>query len=392
MWFSDFQLVLPDQVIHRGALRVQGGIIREIRDRPVARAWLTGHGRTLMPGFIDLHGDMIEREVAPRPNADLPVPFGIFELDKKLACAGVTTAFAALAFSKEYLYGHARSLQMTRSIIDTLHNLKARLLIDHHVHARYEITSPEVAPVLLELLRQGRIALLSLMDHTPGQGQYRNLDHYVRDLAHNQTLSHHAARQVVADKIAQRHANTQVTPALTDLAAQALRHGLPLASHDDDSPAKVTHNQTLGISISEFPVTLEAARTARRLGMWTLMGAPNALRDRSTSGNLRAREAANAGLLSMLATDYHPPTLLMGALSLIDGEPARLPEAAALLSLHAAHAAHLTDRGAIAIGKRADLVVIEPGLMPRLLATFSSGRLVYSNGALLPRGSSSPVD
>lgn len=382
MWLSNFRIVLADQVIGRGALRVEDGVIAEIRDAPVAEADYEGDGLVLMPGFVDLHGDMIEREISPRPGAVLPVAFGIRELDRKLALAGVTTGFAALSFANESVHGHVRSLDTTRRVIETLHDLRGDLLVDHRVHARYEVTNVEVAQPLEALIDQGRIALVSLMDHTPGQGQYRNIEAYAASLSRAKAVSRQEADAQVARDIAKRREVAEADAVLARLAGHARRSGLTLASHDDDSPEKVAAMQKLGVAISEFPVTLEAAAAARRRGLWTLMGAPNAVMGRSMSGNLSALEAAEAGLLSMLAADYHPSAFLAGALRAAGSDEARLPEAAAMVSRNPARAAGLDDRGEIAVGRLADLVVVQMGETPRLRATFRGGRPVYSDGAL----------
>ncbi len=126
MWLSNFTLVLPAEVVSRGAIRIEDGAIAEIRPEPVGDAAIDGGGRLLMPGFVDLHGDMVEREIAPRPNAMMPIDFGIHELDKKLAAAGVTTAFAAISFATESVYGYVRSLETTGAIIEGINRLRAR--------------------------------------------------------------------------------------------------------------------------------------------------------------------------------------------------------------------------------------------------------------------------
>lgn len=382
MWLSNFKIVLADQLIERGAVRVEDGAIAEIRDSLVPDPDYDGAGRLLMPGFVDLHGDMIEREISPRPNAELPIPFGIYELDKKLAAAGVTTGFAALSFANESVHGHIRSLDTTRRIIETLHELRDDLLVDHHVHARYEVTNIEVAPPLEALIQEGRIAFVSLMDHTPGQGQYHNIEAYAAGLAQDRSLSRQEADARVATLIAQRREIKEADGVLARLARMARSHGLTIASHDDDTPEKVVAMHALGVQISEFPVNLAAATAARERGLWTLMGAPNAVRGRSMSGNLSALDAADAGLLSILAADYHPPAFLMAALRVAGEDEALLPSAIAMVSRNPARAAGLGDRGEIAPGQIADLVVVETGEIPRLRATFRRGRLVYSDGAL----------
>ncbi|EJZ23107.1 alpha-D-ribose 1-methylphosphonate 5-triphosphate diphosphatase, partial [Rhizobium sp. Pop5] len=183
MWLSNFTLVLPNEVVSEGSVRVEDGAIAEIRAEPLAGAAIDGGGRLLMPGFVDLHGDMIEREIAPRPNAHMPIDFGIHELDKKLAAAGVTTAFAAVSFATESVYGHVRSLETTSAVIEGINRLRDDLLIDHRVHARYEITNVGAAPALERLLNADQIDMVSLTDHTPGQGQYNNLQSYILSIS-----------------------------------------------------------------------------------------------------------------------------------------------------------------------------------------------------------------
>ncbi|KKZ87095.1 alpha-D-ribose 1-methylphosphonate 5-triphosphate diphosphatase [Rhizobium phaseoli] len=383
MWLSNFTLVLPDQVVSEGSVRVEDGAIAEIRPEPVAGAAIDGGGRLLMPGFVDLHGDMIEREIAPRPNATMPIDFGIHELDKKLAAAGVTTAFAAVSFATESVYGHVRSLETTSAVIEGINRLRDDLLIDHRVHARYEITNIGAAPALERLLNADQIDMVSLTDHTPGQGQYNNLQSYILSISERRAISEEMAAEIVAKRIAMRN-NPDIEAKLKEIVALSLKHKLSLASHDDDSIEKVAEMHDLGVTISEFPVTAPAAEEARRRGLWTLMGAPNALRGQSMSGNLSALDAARAGLLSVIAADYHPAAFVPGIFKLADTVEGGLPAAVAMATGNAARSAGLSDRGEIAIGQRADLVAVEPGDIHRIRATFRAGRFVYSDGTLHP--------
>ncbi|TAU88201.1 alpha-D-ribose 1-methylphosphonate 5-triphosphate diphosphatase [Rhizobium leguminosarum] len=383
MWLSNFTLVLPNEVVSEGSVRVEGGAIAEIRPELVAGAAIDGGGRLLMPGFVDLHGDMIEREIAPRPNATMPIDFGIHELDKKLAAAGVTTAFAAVSFATESVYGHVRSLETTSAVIEGINRLRDDLLIDHRVHARYEITNVGAAPALERLLDADQIDMVSLTDHTPGQGQYNNLQSYILSISERRAISEEMAAEIVAKRIAMR-SNPDIEAKLKEIVALSLRHKLSLASHDDDSVEKVAEMHDLGVTISEFPVTAPAAEEARRRGLWTLMGAPNALRGQSMSGNLSALDAAKAGLLSVIAADYHPAAFVPGIFKLADTVEGGLPAAVAMATGNAARSAGLMDRGEIAVGQRADLVVVEPGDVHRIRATFRAGRFVYSDGTLHP--------
>ena len=379
MWLSNFTLVLPNEVVSEGSVRVEGGAIAEIRPEPVAGAAIDGGGRLLMPGFVDLHGDMIEREIAPRPNATMPIDFGIHELDKKLAAAGVTTAFAAVSFATESVYGHVRSLETTSAVVEGINRLRDDLLIDHRVHARYEITNVGAAPALERLLNADQIDMVSLTDHTPGQGQYNNLQSYILSISERRAISEEMAAEIVAKRIAMR-SNPDIDARLKEIVALSLKHRLSLASHDDDSVEKVAEMHDLGVTISEFPVTASAAEEARRRGLWTLMGAPNALRGQSMSGNLSALEAARAGLLSIIAADYHPAAFVPGIFKIADQTD--LPTAVAMATRNAARSAGLLDRGEIAVGQRADLVVVEAGDVHRIRATFRGGRFVYSDGTL----------
>jgi len=384
MWLSNFRLVLADEVIESGSVRIEDGVIAEIRSEPVADTTFEGGNRLLMPGFVDLHGDMVEREIAPRPNAMMPIDFGIHELDKKLAASGVTTAYAALSFATESVYGHIRSLENTRAIIEGIHRLKGKLLVDHRVHARYEITNLAAAPVLEKLIGDDLIDMISLTDHTPGQGQYNDVPAYIDRMVSGRGISKEAAEEIVAKRIALRN-NAEVDARLRDITGLSLKHKLSLASHDDDSAAKVVEMHDFGVTISEFPVTLEAAEEATRRGLWTLMGAPNALRGLSMTGNLSALDAARAGLLTIIAADYHPAAFLTATFKIADVIGGNLAAAVAMASRNPARAAGLEDRGEIAVGQKADLIAVDAGVVPHVRATFRNGRIVYSDGTLHPQ-------
>ncbi|QRM42414.1 alpha-D-ribose 1-methylphosphonate 5-triphosphate diphosphatase [Rhizobium sp. BG4] len=381
MWLSNFTLVLPGEIVSHGSVRVEDGVIAEIRDAPVAGAAIDGGGRFLMPGFVDLHGDMIEREIAPRPNAMMPIDFGIHELDKKLAAAGVTTAYAAISFATESVYGHVRSLATTSAVIEGINRLRNSLLIDHKVHARYEITNVGAAATLEKLLAADQVDMVSLTDHTPGQGQYNNIEAYVASISERRAITKEMALEIVQKRIAMRE-DPAIDAKLREIVALSLQHKLSLASHDDDSAEKVAEMHDLGVTISEFPVTLPAAEEARRRGLWTLMGAPNALRGQSMSGNLSALDAAKAGLLSVIAADYHPAAFVPGIFKIADAMDNNLPAAVAMATSNAARSAGLLDRGEIALGQRADLVAVEKGDVHRIRATFRAGQFVYSDGTL----------
>jgi alpha-D-ribose 1-methylphosphonate 5-triphosphate diphosphatase len=386
MWLSNFRIVLADRVIDIGAVKIQDGLIVEISQAPVADAEVDGHGLLLMPGMIDMHGDMIEREIEPRPGVRMPMEMGLRDLDMKLATSGITTAYASLSFAPGSTYGHMRSYDFTSEMIRAVVAARPHLLIDHRVHARFEVTFPAALSVVKELVSEGSVDLVSLCDHTPGQGQYRDLDLQVANLSKNKGISLEAATEQLQQRIRDRQATAgDMTATLRAITQYCALHGVPVASHDDDTVEKVELMHQLGANISEFPVTLEAAQEARRRGMLNAMGAPNALRGRSYSGNLSARAAHEAGVLDLLAADYHPSAMLPAVLVLGKTDPNGLAGAARLTSFNPARALGLEDRGEIRVGLRADLVIASDAGVGRVHATLSRGRFVFSDGAISAR-------
>lgn len=383
MWLSDFRIVLAGRVIDRGALCIEHGLIVDIRESPVDNADVEGNGLILMAGMIDMHGDMIEREVEPRPNVRMPMELGLRDLDRRLANSGVTTAYAAVSFSPGSTYGHMRSYDFTSEMIRALRSHAADLLVDHRVHARFEVTFPAALSVVKELIAEGSVDLISLCDHTPGQGQYRDLARQAEMASKTKGISLEQAAENLQQRIRERRESAgDLTATLRAIAQYCALHGVPLASHDDDTVEKVAQMQSLGASISEFPVTVEAAREARGRGMVNAMGAPNALRGSSYSGNLSARDLHAAGLLDLLAADYHPSAMLPAVLVLAGSDPDGLWGAARLVTTNPARALGLEDRGEIAVGLRADLIIADDRGVGHVRATISNGAVVYSDGGI----------
>ncbi len=383
MWLSDFRLVLPDRVLERGSVRIQDGYIAEIVEGAVPCADLAGLGLTLFPGIVDLHGDMLEREIEPRPKAILPIDIALFELDKRLVATGVTTAYAAISF---HWHTHImlRSEEWARQIIATVNRRRDSLLTDMRIHARFEVTNAEAGPVLTELLEAEQVHLISLMDHTPGQGQYRDIERYIHTML--EWRKRRSGIVVSEDELREYVRQAQSRPKSWDVVSKvahlATQRDIPLASHDDDTVEKVDFVAGLGTTISEFPVTLEAAQAAKARGMHIIMGAPNALLGRSNTNNLSALDGIRAGVVDILAADYHPAALLQSACRMAAQGILPLHEAVRLISLNPANAARLYDRGSIEVGKQADLVVVEIAETPRVHATLRRGAPVYWDGYL----------
>jgi alpha-D-ribose 1-methylphosphonate 5-triphosphate diphosphatase len=378
VWLSDFRVVLPEAVLERGSVRIEDGRIAEIREGPVAGG-LPGRGLLLTPGLVDMHGDMIEREAEPRPGVRMPPELALRDLDRRLAGAGVTTAYAAVAFHRSDGQGGLRSAEHSGEMLRALKAMRPRLGVDHRVHARFEVTFPDAMATVEGLVEDEVVDLVSLTDHTPGQGQYRDVERHVASVASQQGLGEAEARERIARRM-ERGRGAALHDTMQALAELCRSHGLPLAGHDDDTPDKVALMASLGAGISEFPVTLEAARAARDAGMTVAMGAPNALRGRSYSGNLSARDAHAAGLLDMLAADYHPSAMLPAALAMAEADPGGLAGALRLVTANPARALGLSDRGRIEPGLRADLVVADPAGVGRARLTLRDGRPIHSDG------------
>jgi alpha-D-ribose 1-methylphosphonate 5-triphosphate diphosphatase len=360
-------LVTPDCVVRDGSLLVEDGRITALC--PVAPAFdreLEGAGALCLPGLIDLHCDALEKEVEPRPKVAFEHGFALVNSDRRNLNAGITTVYHAISFAGGE-WG-VRDPRIAEAVVREVRGFAG--LVDHKVHARFEVTDDGSEAPLADLLADGQCDLLSFMDHSPGQGQFSELAAYVAYMTRTYHVSEAEAVAIGTAKIESRRLAPE---RMARLAALARSHGVALASHDDDTPAKVAEMAALGVTISEFPIGLEAAQAAVAAGMVTLFGSPNVLRGRSASGNVRALDVILAGACTGLCADYHPPSLLAAVLRLPEISPLGLPAAVRLATLAPARAAGLADRGALAPGQRADLLLVRAG---RVEAALVAGRKV----------------
>ncbi|HLL88820.1 MAG TPA: phosphonate metabolism protein PhnM [Tepidisphaeraceae bacterium] len=366
-------VVLPDRVLRDAAVVVEDGVITAVEPASTpADETVDLRGATLLPGLIDLHGDAIEKEVEPRPNVRFPLDFAVAEADKRYAAAGITTAFHAISFAPGEL--GLRCNDSAAAICRAIQAHAPHALVDNRVHCRYEVTDDAALPLLLDLIADGTAAMISFMDHTPGQGQFKAMGDYVRYLVRTYR---HSERDATA--IAERKAGGAAAAVgrVRELARACAAHDVPLASHDDDDADRVATVREVGVRISEFPVNLAAATAARAAGMSTVFGAPNVLRGGSQSGSVRAADAVRAGVADCLCSDYSPASLLPAALKLVADGLADLPTAVAMVTANPATAAGLSDRGRIATGCRADLIAVRTvGGRPFVNAGWVGGRPV----------------
>ncbi|WP_207482676.1 alpha-D-ribose 1-methylphosphonate 5-triphosphate diphosphatase [Arenibaculum pallidiluteum] len=372
---TNARLVLHDEVVH-GTLVLAGGTIRGLSSAATALpAAIDLEGDYLLPGLIELHTDNLEKHFQPRPGAHWPSPMAaVIGHDLQVAGAGITTVLDAVSVG-EYREGSGRR-KMLSDAVAAVDEARSRDLLraDHLLHMRCEVSDHAVVEIFEPFADHPLLRLVSLMDHTPGQRQWAELSKY--RLFHKEkkwTDEEFAAHLALRSSEQQRYA-VEHRRRIVDMARE---RGLTLASHDDTIPAHVDEAVGEGVTISEFPTTLDAARHARARGLKTVMGAPNVVRGGSHSGNVSAGELASAGLLDGLSSDYVPLSLLHAAFLLHDTHGLSLPAAVATVSANIAGMLGLDDRGAIAPGLRGDLVrVRRVADLPVALTVWRQGRRV----------------
>ena len=352
---ANAMLVLPGET-RPGSLVVRDGQIAALATgAAVPSGAVDCAGDFLAPGLVELHTDNLERHLNPRPKVDWPHQAAILAHDGELASTGITTVFDAIRVGSIPTATSVDYARYARPLADEILAVRASgvLKISHHLHLRAEICSETLEDELAEFGPGDRVGIVSLMDHTPGQRQYRD----VSKLEDYLTIRHGLqgpALSAYLDKL--RGLQVRLGPRHEAAAvAAAGRFGATLASHDDATAGQVAASRDHGVRMAEFPTTLEAAEACRAAGIAVIMGAPNLIRGGSHSGNVAARDLAEAGLLDILSSDYVPAALLMGAVRLgeIWGDMAR---GLATVTATPAAAVGMTDRGRIAVGLRADLV------------------------------------
>lgn len=349
------QIILPDRVT-RGALHVADGRIVALEQGTALPPGAEDcDGDFLAPGLIELHTDNLERHIEPRPKVHWPHEMAILAHDAELAACGITTVFDALRVGSLPSRNKGNYGEYARGLADEILGLRASgvLKISHRLHLRAEICSETLPEELAKFGPADQVGIVSLMDHTPGQRQFRDLAQLRAYLTgkHGFTAAefdHHVADRIaLSERVGVAHEAAAV--------AAAARLGAHLASHDDTTVDDVARSAHHGVRFAEFPTTLAAAETCRRTGIAVMMGAPNLIRGGSHSGNVAAQTLALAGCLDILSSDYVPAALLTAALRLGDlwGNPAR---GIATVTAAPAAATGLHDRGRLAPGLRADLI------------------------------------
>ncbi|MEY1556862.1 alpha-D-ribose 1-methylphosphonate 5-triphosphate diphosphatase [Yoonia sp. R2331] len=351
---ANARLVLPDQIL-TGSVTIEQGVITEVAEGDKCPSGsLDCAGDFVMPGLVELHTDNLERHMEPRPEVDWPHLPALIAHDAELASVGITTVFDALRAGSIHS-GKGRYIDYARTVADELLAARAKAVfkISHFLHLRAEICSETLLDELARFTPDDRVGIVSLMDHTPGQRQFRDLTAlrtYVakkRGMDDNDFAEHVANLKRLQSEFGDKHEKGAVL--------EAKRLGAVLASHDDTTRDHVVTSQENGVGFAEFPTTLEAASACRDHGIAVMMGAPNVIRGGSHSGNVAAIELAKADLLDILSSDYVPGGLLMAAFRVAEFWN-DLPRAIATVTRTPAMAARLLDRGSLQTGLRGDVL------------------------------------
>jgi alpha-D-ribose 1-methylphosphonate 5-triphosphate diphosphatase len=371
------QIITPDGVIEKGCVGIEDGRIIDIRDTlpDTSGNVIDAKGGYVMPGIIDIHGDEMETAISPRPSSRFPADFALLQLDRSNAVCGITTKLHAIAYFEDELKG--RHVGLSKEIAKTIAHCRYGLQTHHFLHVKCEISTDLVD--VLEVIESPLVKLVSLIDHTPGQGQFSDPEQYREYYKRVYGLSDAEINRIIRKKPG--YANTKVQN-MREVARKALAKWISIASHDDDSSQKVELVHSIGARISEFPVTLDAANRSRELGMTICMGAPNVVLGRSTSGNLSSLQTMTAGLVDVLCSDYNPASMLYSPFILWKQEILTLPDAVKMVTLNPAKAVCMDyATGSIEIGKRADILVVTEQMgIPVVARTIVSGEVVYAGG------------
>jgi len=352
---SNARLMLEDRVIERGWLAVDDGRITDLGEGPLARSDADLDGDILIPGLIELHTDHLEPHVTPRPSVEWDARAAVMSYDAQIAASGITTVFDSLRLGwDERKSASANASHRLGAIINEAQG-RGLLRSEHRTHLRCEICTADVVSSLATYLARMPAHLISLMDHTPGERQFRDIEKLMIYYRGKTAWTEEELQAYMAQRIDLFRQYS--VPNRRALVALAKEHGVPMASHDDTTLAHVEESIADGVVIAEFPTTQEAASASHAAGVAVLMGAPNLVRGGSHSGNVSAELLARDGVLDILSSDYVPASLIHAAFlmpKLVPGTT--LPQALATITSKPAHAVGLDDRGKLEKGRRADLV------------------------------------
>ena len=350
---SNAQIILENEIVH-GSILIRDGKIADISHGTT----LSGddfEGDYILPGLVELHTDHLESHYSPRPGVRWEKTAAIQAHDAQIVTSGITTVLDCLRMGSDEDGGFGAGEM--RALADAMTEATAqnRLRAEHLIHLRCEVSTEDVLDHFDEFADVPQVRLVSLMDHAPGQRQFQTMDQYIYFYKTKKGISDEAFDRFVNRRM--ELSKTYADKHRKVISKSCAERGIALASHDDATLDHVEEAKAFGIRIAEFPTSMEAAKASHEAGMSVLMGAPNIVRGKSHSGNIAARDLADAKVLDVLSSDYVPLSLIYAPFILSDDTDAiSLPEAVKLVTATPARAIHLNDRGRIETGLRADLV------------------------------------
>ena len=354
--FTNAQLVLQDEVV-KGSLTSQHGLIQHIdQGQTSVPHAIDLQGDYLIPGLVEVHTDNFERHMMPRPKVRWDDAPALLAHDAEIAAAGITTVLDALGV------GEADPESVRGSEWDTVLNCisdfvaRGVLRADHFLHVRCELPAPNTLELFKPFEGHDLVKMISVMDHTPGQRQWENIEHAWIYFTGKKGWSKEKFEERLA--LAQDAQARYAQPHRAFFTQYCKDKHIALASHDDTTVAHVEEAFVEGATVSEFPTTVAAAQAAKARNMLTIMGGPNVVRGGSHSGNVSAIELAKLGLVDILSSDYVPGSLMSATVRLTETTQLSLPQAVALVSRHPARSVGLHDRGSLEPGLRSDLVQV----------------------------------
>lgn len=367
--------LIPKQGLVEVAIRCSGGKITEIGQGlpPGSDEVVEARGCLVLPGIVDIHGDAFERQMMPRPNTLFPLDVAMLETDRQLAANGITTAFHGITVSWE---PGLRSLQQALAIVKSIDESEPQSLVDHRVHVRWETFAVDEVDDVVALFSRDKKPLLSFNDHTSPTMAGARTETKIRGSA-DRAFMDIKPYMALLDSAWERR--DSVPAAISRISIAARNQGIAMLSHDDRSPKERQSYRDIGARIAEFPMNWETLREAASAGEDIVLGAPNVVRGGSHNGAVSAEKAVADGACSILASDYYYPAPLVAARTLASRGVLRMEQAWALVAATPARACGLHDRGEIAAGLRADLIVL-PERDQRPSMTIVAGEIVvYSN-------------
>ena len=371
--YTNYRLLLPHEEI-LGTIAVTEGVITDIQPGVVSHGQ-NGDGNYLLPGLIELHTDNLEKCISPRPGVRFPLAAAAVNHDRDLISSGITTVCDAIAIGDATPKEDSLRIHYYAEMIDTIAEgqTAGRFSTEHLLHLRCELGYEHLYDIVEPYSEHPLLALISLMDHTPGQRQFVNINKYKEYYVGKHGVAESKMDEYIAMRLHnQRQHAISNRQALVEL-SQA--KNISLASHDDATVDHVTEAIAEGVVLAEFPTTIDAAKSAHCNGLLVLMGAPNVVLGGSHSGNVSAMELVELDLVDIISSDYVPRSLLQSVFIISQQAKKPLHEVIKYITLNPAKAINLDQQiGSLQLGKKADFITVhDDGIVPRILQVYKQG-------------------